>query len=126
MATTREGLQIILNIAAAQEGLKDIESPDQFIGLFANSLLLGTLPDASTAKLIKSYIQANLAGGDQLNEFTKKVIAKIPETEFERPVVSGKDIKLDDLIALARYAIEVKKWSFGKKRNPGENFPLAV
>jgi hypothetical protein len=122
----REQLRRKLDLAAAQEELNDLQSPDQLLKLFANPMLLGALPDTVSSNLITSYIEANLAGGEQLINFTKQVTAKIPDSVFDRSLVTGKDVTLGDLIDLSRYAIEVKKWSFGRKRNHDENLPLGV
>lgn len=122
----RERLRRLLELAAAQEHLIDLESPDQLLGLFANASLLGTTLDPDKAKVIRSYIQANLDGEEQLKDFSLNVIARIPNAMFEKPIVPEKDIMLGDLIDLSRFAIEVKKWTLGRKINPSDDLPLAV
>jgi hypothetical protein len=122
----REQLRRKLDLAAAQEKLTDLKSPDQLLKLFSNPLLLGALPDATASNLITSYIEANLAGGEQLADFSRNVTAKIPDSVFDRRIVAERDINLGDLIDLSRYAIEGKKWSLGRIRSIGENLPLAV
>jgi hypothetical protein len=110
----------------AQERLTDLESPDQLLGLFANASLLGVPLDPDNEKVIRSYIQANLEGEEQLKDFSLNVIARIPNVMFEKPIVPGKDIVLGDLIDLSRYAIEVKKWSLGKNMLSRDDLPLGV
>ena len=122
----REQLRRILELAAKQQKVDDLSSAEQLLALFANPLLLGAPLDADSAKIIGSYIQANLAGEEQLKDFSLNVIARIPNAMFEKSIVPGKDIILGDLIDLTRYALGVKEWSLGKKINPSENLPLAV
>lgn len=122
----REQLRRKLDLAAAQEKLVDLQSPDQLLELFASPLLLGTLPDSTASSLIKAYIEANLTGGEQLTNFTKQVTAKIPDSVFNRPIVAGKDVNLGDLIDLSRYAIEVKKYSLGRKTLSRDDLPLGA
>lgn len=122
----RERLRKILELTMAQERLTDLESPDQLLGLFANASLLGTPLGPDNEKVIRSYIEAHLAGKEQLTDFSLNVIARIPNAMFEKPIVPGKDIVLGDLIDLSRYAIEVKKWSFRKKPQSRDDLPLGA
>lgn len=122
----REQLRRKLDLAAAQGKLVDLQSPDQLLGLFADPLLLGALPDSTASNLIKAYIEANLAGGEKLASFTRQVTAKIPDSEFNRSLVPGRDVNLGDLIDLSRYAIEVRKWSLGRKTQSTKDLPLGV
>lgn len=121
----RERLTRILELSASQARIHDVASADQFIGLLRTPLLLGEA-DLPPDKLhvVTEYITANLAGGEQLKEFTTQVLAHIPEAIFEEPLSPGTGVDLGDVIALAGFALG--KWSFGRKRNPGEELPLAA
>ena len=90
----REQLRRKFDLVAAQGKLVDLQSPDQLLELFANPLILGAFPDSTASNLIKSYIEANLAGGKHLKNFTRQVTAKIPDSVFDRSIVAEKTLIL--------------------------------
>lgn len=125
MSLTEQVFHGRLNLAAAQLGKEDITRVDELLELFAHPLLLGAMLEADIAGFLKSYAQAEIAGGEQKNEFVRDVYGKMSDEIVNKPL-TGSGITLADLVRLTRYAINEKKWSFSHRpEHPPDNLPLA-
>lgn len=126
MRRSREQLQRILGLAAAQSRTSAIMSPDDFLALVKNRELAGPQDLSEDAEaVIQVYVAANLAGGEPLNKYVTQVFRFIPDSEFDKPINPKTDITLGDTILLAQYAL--MKWpAINKDKNPITNLPLAV
>ncbi len=121
----REKLRGILRLAVSQRRLKELKSGEDFLALLSHPKLLGDrrIPD-DAARLIKGYVQANLSGGKQLEDFTKQTFGPLSDKFFDSPITAGSELTFADVVALALHAVD--KW--GVKSNPNEinKLPLAV
>lgn len=126
MGRSREQLQRILEMAAAQSRTKEIVSADDFLALVKNRDLAGPQELSKDAEaVIQVYVAANLAGGEKLTRHITQVFRFIPDSEFEKPINSKTDITLGDTILLAQYAL--MKWpAIGKNKTPIADLPLAA
>jgi len=107
--TREERLRIKLATAASQTGLKELRSGDDFLTLLQGQVLLGekgkeNIPEDKRV-LIENYVEANLAGGDKLNEFIATTFRALPDSLFESPIVNGGSLTLAEVVALARLAV---------------------
>lgn len=111
-------LNLILELSASQAGCEDVRNAAEFIGLLRHPTLLSQVnlsPDI--LGLVTGYINANLAGGEELEQFISRTFAKIPESVFDTPLSPETGIDLGDVIAMARFALG--KWSFGRPPKNG-------
>lgn len=93
----------------SQSHIKRLGSAEQFISLLEHPTLLGTTLPSEYAGFIQSYVDAQLAGGNQLEDFIGQVFARIPDAVFDRPLIPETTMKLGDVVDLARYAVE-QRW----------------